>query len=119
MQPNLSQIPEFYHKYVQLVTEENLSQAFEKHATQFTSFLQAIPTEKWDYCYAEDKWSIKEVVQHIIDAERIFGYRALTFARKDNVALPGFDENKYASNSNADDRAPKDLLEELELVQKS
>ena len=81
--------------------------------------LQNLPKEKWDYKYAEGKWSVKELVQHIIDAERIFCYRALTFARKDSTALPGFDEDNYALASKAAQRTAIDLIEELKTVQKS
>src|SRR5205807_1491219 len=65
------------------------------------------------------KWSIKEVVQHIIDAERIFSYRALTFARKDEGPLPGFDEEQFARESKASGRSKRDLLDELADVQKA
>jgi uncharacterized damage-inducible protein DinB len=101
------------------VTEENLQSAFNNHAKSMIPFLKQIPSDKWDYRYAEGKWTIKEMIQHLIDAERIFCYRALTFARKDDKLLPGFDENQYNAVSKADRRNPQDLIEELELVQKA
>jgi aminopeptidase C len=67
---------------------------------------------KWDYRYAEGKWSIKELVQHCIDCERIFSYRALHIARKDPQSLNFFDENEYVKYSNASDRSPEDLIKE-------
>ena len=88
-------------------------------AEKRTITLKNIPDEKWDYRYAEGKWTIKELVQHIIDAERIFCYRALNFARKDRSELPGFDENEFAAVSKADKRSKQDLLDELATVQKS
>lgn len=118
-QVNLEKVPSFYHNYVKLVTEDNLQEAFNNHQNELVSFLKKLPFEKWDHRYAEDKWSIKELVQHLIDSERIFCYRALTFARKDEKSLPGFDENHYAKTSKADQRKPKELLEELELLQRS
>jgi hypothetical protein len=81
--------------------------------------LQKIAPEKWDYRYAEGKWSIKEMIQHLIDAERVFCYRALNFARHDVHPLPGFDENKFAEVAKADRRTKEDLLEELSTVQKA
>ena len=86
----LSRVPEYYHGYINRVTEKDLNKAFLNHQIDFVSFLNDIPAEQWDYRYDEGKWSIKEVVQHIIDAERIFCYRALCIARKDKTPLPGF-----------------------------
>jgi uncharacterized damage-inducible protein DinB len=116
---DLSRVPEYYHKYINLAINDDLQTIFEKHQTELVSFLKEIPKKKWNYRYAEGKWSIKEVVQHIIDAERVFIYRALSFARKDQTPLPAFDENIFAANSKADERSKKDLLKELKTVQQS
>jgi uncharacterized damage-inducible protein DinB len=116
---DLSRVPSFYHKYINQVGERSLSSAFETYPPELITFLRNIPESRWDHRYAEGKWSIKEVVQHIIDAERIFCYRALCFARKDPTALPGFDENLYAEHSNADRRNRESLIEELESVQQA
>jgi uncharacterized damage-inducible protein DinB len=116
---DLSRVPEYYHRYINLAIDDDLQTAFKKHQTELISFLKDIPKKKWDYRYAEDKWSIKEVVQHIIDAERVFAYRALCFARKDQTPLPSFDENIFAANSKADERSKKDLIKELKTVQES
>jgi uncharacterized damage-inducible protein DinB len=113
----LSRVPEYYHKYINLASGHDLKTAFEKHQVELISFLKDIPKKKWSYRYAEGKWSVREVVQHIIDAERVFTYRALCFARKDQTPLPAFDENLFAANSNADKRSKKDLLKELKTVQ--
>ena len=96
---DFSRVPTFYHGYVQQVTETSLPEAFQKHQLMLLTTLMDVPEDKWDYRYAEGKWSIKELVQHIIDAERIFCYRALRFSRNDKTALPGFDENLFAANS--------------------
>ncbi len=116
---DLSRVPEYYHKYINLAIDDDLKTALERHQTELVSFLKNIPKKRWDYRYADGKWSIKEVVQHIIDAERVFAYRALRFARKDQTPLPGFDENLFAGYSNADKRKKKELIEELKTVQKS
>ena len=116
---DLSRVPEYYHKYVNLAIDDNIDSAFEKHQKELVSFLKEVPKKKWNHRYAEGKWSIKEVVQHIIDAERVFAYRALCFARKDQTPLPSFDENLFAANCKADERTKKDLLKELEVLQRS
>jgi uncharacterized damage-inducible protein DinB len=116
---DLSRVPEYYHRYINQVTEHELDAAFQQHQTALVDLLTTVPPETWDHRYAEGKWTIKEVVQHIIDAERVFTYRALRFARKDPTALPGFDENIFASSSKADKRKKEDLLDELKTVQRS
>jgi uncharacterized damage-inducible protein DinB len=119
MRPDLSRVGNFYHNYINQVTEDNLSEAFTKESASFVRFLDTIPTDKYDYRYDEGKWTIKEVLQHIIDAERIFAYRALRFARKDATPLPGFDENSYAAASKADTRSWEKLVEEFKVVRRS
>lgn len=119
MRPDLSRVGNFYHNYINLVTEDELNEAFEKESASFVRFLDTIPVEKYNYRYAESKWTIKEVLQHIIDAERIFSYRALRFARKDKTPLPGFDENSFAIASKADARNWDKLVEEFKVVRRS
>ena len=68
--------------------------------------------EKWDYAYAEEKWTLKEMIQHCIDCERIFSYRAQHIAREDQQILNFFDENAYVVTSNAKDRKPEELIKE-------
>jgi len=119
MRPDLSRIGNWYHNYINLVTEDELTEAFDKQSASFIRFLETIPAEKYDYRYAEGKWTIKEVLQHIIDAERIFSYRALRFARKDATPLPGFDENTFAAAAKADTRSWDKLVEEFKVVRRS
>lgn len=116
---DLSRVPEYYHKYINLSINDNLKTALQKHQTNLISFLENIPEEKWDFRYAEGKWSIKEMVQHIIDGERVFSYRALCFSRKDKTELPSFDENLFTKNANAGARSKQDLIDELKTIQKS
>jgi hypothetical protein len=117
--PDLSAIPEFYHKYVRLVQDDSVIEALAKNGDEALSFLRGIPEEKWTYRYAEGKWSIKEMVQHMIDTERIFAYRALCFARGEKASLPGFDENTYAVHSEGDKRNKTGLISEFEIVRQS
>lgn len=119
MRPDLSRVGNPFHNYINQVTEDNLVDAFEKQSASFIRFLETVPPEKYDYRYADGKWSIREVLQHIIDAERVFGYRALRFARKDGTPLPGFDENLFVANAKADKRSWDKLVEEFKVVRRS
>jgi len=119
MRPDLTRVPQFYHNYIKQVPDDDLMTAFKNQTPVTIGFFQNIPENKIDYAYAEGKWSIKEVLQHIIDAERIFAYRALRFARKDPTPLPGFDENLFAQNAKAGKRNWSDLLEEFKVVRKA
>jgi hypothetical protein len=111
--------PTYFQKYIDQVPEEELQIAFQKQSSIITDFLHSITEQKSNYAYAPNKWTIKELLQHMIDTERIFAYRALCFARNDQTSLPGFDENNYAAASNANNRSWKDLAEEFLLVRKS
>jgi hypothetical protein len=89
MRPELSRVGSFYHNYINQVPDDDLSEAFEKQSASLFRFLETIPPDKYDYRYADGKWTLKELLQHIIDAERIFSYRALRFARKILPRWPG------------------------------
>lgn len=117
--PDLNRVPSYYHKYISLVPQQNIESIMADHGASLIDTLRNLPDDKWNYKYAPDKWTIKELVQHIIDAERIFCYRALRFARKDKTPLPGFEENAYAAESDANRRYGADLIEELTIVQRS
>ena len=115
--PDLTTVPAHLHEEIDLVDSDNMHEAFIKYSNLWTR-LQEIPSEKWTYRYAENKWSIKEVVQHVIDAERIWCNRGLVIVRKDTTTpLVSFEEKDYAMHSNADSRNEKDLIEELKSVQ--
>jgi uncharacterized damage-inducible protein DinB len=114
--PDLTRIPEYYHQYINQVKGNDLMKCLNKQTGTFLQFLKKIPKDKRNYRYAEGKWTIKEVLQHVIDAERVFAYRAMCFARKDATPLPSFDENNYAGNSKAEKRKWKDLVNEFLVV---
>lgn len=109
----------FNATYINAAGEGNLYEDLEISLHDFIRFVQDIPMDKFDYRYAEGKWTIKEIIQHIIDTERIFAYRALRISRNDITPLPGFDENDYASNTNANERHLQSLLTELSIVRQS
>lgn len=112
-------VPPAFTKYVEQVSEEDLVAALIKSHRQFRKQLKKIPRKKALKAYAEGKWTLKEMLQHVIDAERVFLYRAVSFARKDGNQLPGFDENYWAANSLANDREWNEMIKEFDLVRQS
>lgn len=117
--PDLSRVPQFYHGYISKVKEDDLIAGLKSSTKNLFELLKSIPADKHDHRYAEGKWTIKEVVQHMLDGERVFSYRALRFARKDETPLPGFDENLFAQTSKADKRNWNDMVEEFAALRKA
>lgn len=105
--------------YIKQAGEGKLIEELEISLHEFIRFVQNIPMDKFDYRYAEGKWTIKEIIQHVIDTERIFAYRALRFSRNDKTPLPSFEEQDYADNSDANARSIQDLLTEFSAVRHS
>lgn len=117
--PSPTTYPEYFKKYVDQVPEEDLATAFSNQLPVVKDLLNSIPEEKSMYAYDTGKWTLKELLQHMTDTERIFNYRALCIARKETVSLPGFDENTYAAHSNANARTWQDLVDEFLAVRRS
>jgi len=117
--PIESTFPAYFKRYVDQVTEDDLIDAFKNQQEAINNFYQSIPEEKTNKPYAPGKWTLKELLQHVIDTERIFCYRSLAFSRKETASLPGFDEDTYAANSNANVRSWKSLCDELVAVRRS
>tara|TARA_B100000795_G_scaffold269642_1_gene259724 strand:+ start:732 stop:1286 length:555 start_codon:yes stop_codon:yes gene_type:complete len=111
----------YFEQYLQLVSKEGKSiiDYLEDSQENFESLLRNLPVDKHNFSYADGKWTMKELIQHIIDTERIFSYRALCFARNDSTALPGFDQDIFVDNDNASDRDYYDLLDEMAVLRKS
>ncbi|MDV6167277.1 DinB family protein [Flavobacterium sp. DG1-102-2] len=100
--------------YINLVDPTySLTEELEVSVHNLIHFVREIPMDKYDYRYAEGKWTIKDIIQHLIDTERIFVYRALRFARADETELPGFDETSYGNVAHGDARSINDLLTEM------
>jgi uncharacterized damage-inducible protein DinB len=110
---NLESVPQFYKNYVKQVDETDVLQALRLSGFRSQVLIHSIPAEKADFRYAEGKWTIRELLCHIIDAERIFVYRALRFARNDKTNLHPFDENMYAPEANAAGRSLKKIADEF------
>lgn len=98
--------------YVQQARTEDLIEGLTASYVYITGMVQGLNEEQLLYRYAEGKWSIKQVMVHLIDAERIFSYRALRFARQDKTELPGFEENLYAQTAKADARDINSIIAE-------
>ena len=116
---DINPLPKHFDTYINKTEDIELHEALKKSLSN----LQLLPVDKWaqlgDQVYAPGKWTVKDMLQHIIDAERIFAYRALRFARNDSTKLPGFEENHYAEEAHANDRNLSDLVNELITVRQS
>jgi len=109
----------YYHYYIKLVKEDDVLQALNVNQQELIVTLQSIPENKWNYSYAPGKWTIKQLLCHIIDTERIFAYRALRFSRGDNSQLPPFDENLYVENAPINTILWQNLIAEFNAVRQS
>lgn len=117
--PNLENIPAYYQGYVALVKNERVIDALQEDFSKILDKLRAIPLNKVDSSYDEGKWSPKQLLQHLIDVERILSQRALRFGRHDMTQLPGFDHDAYAERYELDHRNFSDMIDELEFVRKA
>lgn len=116
---NLENIPPAFKGYVKLVEEPDVMQALRISGYRTQELVHSIKENLGDHRYAAGKWSIKEVLCHMIDAERIFAYRALRFARNDRTNLHSFDENTYAPEANAQNRTLRRIADEMQHVRTS
>lgn len=117
--PESTEYPKYYANYIGKVQGDDLFAAMQATHRDTQALIGSLTEEQLRYRYAEGKWTIKDIIGHLIDAERIFAYRALRFARKDKTDLPGFDENEYVPASNANERNIHDLLAEFTVVRAS
>lgn len=116
---HLENVPRFYKNYVKLVEETDILQALRISGERMMEALASVAEAQQDFRYAEGKWSIRELLCHMIDAERIFAYRALRFARHDKTPLPGWDENDYAPSANASGRSLAQITGEMQRLRLS
>lgn len=114
--PPLAEYAPFYAGYVALVPETDILPVLEGQADAIRRLLAPVPAEKESDRYAEGKWSLRQVLGHLVDAERVFGYRAFCFSRGEQAALPSFDENQYVAASRSDSVPLGQLVEEFALV---
>jgi hypothetical protein len=117
--PDSKEYAPYFEKYISLVPEGEIVVTLDKQIESTLSLIRGLSAAQGDLRYAPGKWSVKEVIGHLIDAERIFAYRALRFARNDATPLPGFDENSFVDNAGFGSRSLADLAEEFEHTRKS
>lgn len=117
--PNYSDAPDFCPYFFDLVEENDLIAALKNSQNNTIELLKAVVLEKEDFRYSPEKWSIKQVVAHIIDCERLYSYRAFRFSRFDATELAGYDQNFYAQNSKAENRTLKEITKEFISVRNS
>lgn len=109
----------FYQPYLDVLGDVELFDILVRQLGNFPKFLYSLPEEKFGYSYAKGKWTIAEVLVHVLDTERIFQYRALRLMRGDKTPLPGFDQDLFVPNSNAGQRTKKSIIEEYGIVRRS
>lgn len=117
--PTPDEYAPYYARYLDAVPDGDLLRLLEDGGDEVLGLLRAFSEERGDHRYAPGKWSVKEVVGHIVDTERVFAYRALRFARGDTTPLPGFDQNHYVTVAGFSRRSLADLAEEFADVRKA
>ena len=117
--PQADEYAAYYEKYVSLVPDGNIVELLEQQLEKSLAVFGGLSEEQGNYRYAPDKWSVKELLGHISDTERIFAYRLLRFARNDKNALAGFEQDEYIANAGFDSCRLSDLVKEFEFVRRS
>lgn len=110
---------DFYRHYVSFAVGKDPTELIKNHSITISDFIQQLPDELGDHAYAPGKWTIKQMIQHMLDTERIFVYRLIWIARGDSRPLLGFDENAFADAAPATHRTLQDLKEEFRLLRSS
>jgi len=116
---NPSEFAPFYKNYITELGGVELIETLTDSHNLLVEIIRKLPEDKLNYSYAKDKWTIKEMLQHLMDTERIMSYRALRFSRNDQTEIPGFDEDFYVENSNGKTRTKESLQNEFSLVRNS
>ena len=117
--PEPGEYAEYYHQYISRIPANDLLSYFERQSESVASVASGLTEEQLLYRYAPNKWSVKDVLCHIIDSERIFGYRALRIARNDKTELPGFEQNDFVEAAHADRRDINDIISEYSGIRRA
>lgn len=117
--PERSEYDPYYERYISLVENDDILRRLELQITEVIDAFKAVSEDRGAFAYADGKWTIKEVLSHLIDGERMFAYRVFRIARGDKTPIEGFEQDGYIENSHANERSFKELLEEFELLRKA
>jgi DinB superfamily len=117
--PGKDEYAPYYENYISKIGDGDIIKILESQENQISEFINSIPEEKGTYSYAKGKWSIKEVIGHIIDTERVMAYRALCFARGEKQPLPGFEQEDYVKEANFNRQKFSALAAQFQLVRKA
>jgi hypothetical protein len=117
--PSAEEFAPYYATYIGKVPDGDITAVLESQIAECRALLDGLDDTLALYRYAPGKWTVKQVVGHITDSERVFSYRALRMARADRTPLPGFDENDFVANARFNERALGDLLDEFEAVRRA
>jgi hypothetical protein len=119
LKPTHLEVPTYYRYYMDLILENELIEALQSSFEQTINAFGVIPNSLEAFAYDQGKWTVKQLLCHLIDTERILSYRALRFARKDQTELAGYEENDYAENDETTNRSLTSLLEEYTALRQS
>lgn len=117
--PESTEYAPYYERYISLVGEDDIRDAFAAQPDELRSALSGVGDSNGSFAYANGKWTIKQLLSHIIDGERIFGYRMLRISRGDKTPIEGFEQDDYIETSNANNRSFQDLLDEFDHERKA
>lgn len=119
LRPVKNEYDPYYERYISLVSEEDILIALDQQLSETLILLRGASEQHGSFRYETNKWSVKEVLGHLIDTERIMSYRALCIARADRTSLPGFEQDDYVKNGNFDSRSVSSLAREFEQVRRA
>ena len=114
----MTDFEKYIQRYLDLVPSENWIEAMKTASAETLEIYESLSEEQGNFAYAEGKWSLKTLLQHLIDTEKVFAYRALRFSRKDQSLVSGFDEEAWADNSYVETRTLKSLIKEFKVTRK-
>jgi len=117
--PEKSEYGEYYQQYILQVEDENIPSLLAKQPDELKALFTPLAEERGTFAYESGKWTVKEVLSHLIDGERIFAYRMLRISRGDETPIEGFEQEGYIENSNANNRSFAELLDEFDLQRRS
>jgi hypothetical protein len=118
-QPLSNEYAPFYENYIKLASGQPIMRKLKSQLNSIDDFLADIPPAKYDYAYADGKWTVKQVISHLIDTERVMTYRAMRIARNDQTDLPGYDQDLIVANTDIEKYTYSDLVDELVMLRQA